>query len=83
MEKRVNKTKEQLKLEVEQQKDKAFLEEYKALVEPIQDKHGRRLVPIIQFSQTGIQPVFAIDRYKKIEVQPANKNEKREEPKTD
>jgi hypothetical protein len=55
----------ELNNEIEQGKDKAFLEEYKALVEPLNDKHGRRLVPILDFSNKGIVPVFGIDRFVK------------------
>lgn len=82
MEKRVKKTKQEIELEMMQQADKRYLEEYKELVEPLNDKHGRRLIPIIAPNiERGINPVFAIERYQKIEVQPAN--EKREEPETD
>lgn len=76
------KTKQELELKAAQQGDQRYLEEYKALVEPLNDKHGRRLMPIITTDpRTGAQnPVFAIERYQKIEVQPAN--EKREESET-
>ena len=80
MEKRIKKSKEQLQLELAQQADKKYLEEYKEIVEPLNEKHGRRLVPIIQYSPQGIHPVFAIDRYEIIKPQPAN--EKREESET-
>jgi hypothetical protein len=59
----------ELAQEKEQRKDEAFLEEYKALVEPLNEKHGRRLLPIIQESRTPYrvtqEAVFAIDRFKK------------------
>lgn len=78
MEKRVKKSKPELELEVAQQGDKRFLEEYKELVEPLNEKHGRRLVPIINYTQHGALPVYAIERIEVIKPQPAN--EKREEP---
>ncbi len=78
------KTKEQLTLEMAQEADKKFLEEYKALVEPLNEKHSRRLIPIIQEERNQYritqQAVFAIDRYEVIKPQPAH--EKREESET-
>lgn len=67
----------QMNTELEQNKDKAFLEAYKELVEPLQDKHGRRLIPIIQSDRAGIYAVFGIDRFKKeiINVEKSKKPE--------
>jgi hypothetical protein len=74
-----------LEQEKEQSRDKAFLEEYKALVEPLNEKHGRRLMPILSSDRNSIQAVFGIDRFKKeiINVEKAKKPETDKQSDTD
>lgn len=74
------KSQDELKLEALQAGDKKFLDELKEVLEPLNEKHGRRLIPIINRTQYGSFPVFAIERFDTIKVQPAN--EKREESET-
>jgi hypothetical protein len=72
-----------LTAEMEQAANKKFLEEYKEVVEPLNQKHGRRLVPIISPNiEQGIFPVFGIQRIIKEEVTVQPANEKREESET-
>ncbi len=80
MAKRIVKSETDLKADLEKQTDKAFLEEYKELIEPLNQKHGRRLIPIMNYTEQGALPVFGIQRFirEEVTVQPAN--EKREEP---
>jgi len=68
--------------EAEQIANKKFLEEYKELVEPLNQKHLRRLVPIMNYTEQGAYPVFGIQRIIKEEVTVQPANEKREEPET-
>jgi len=62
--------------------NKKFLEEYKELIEPLNQKHLRRLVPIMSYTETGAVPVFGIQRILKEEVTVQPANEKREESET-
>jgi hypothetical protein len=80
MEKRTVKSKTDLKADLEKQTDKAFLEEYKNLVEPLNQKHGRRLIPMMNYTEQGALPVFGIQRIIKEEVTVQPANEKRQEP---
>jgi len=71
-----------LKVDAEQIANKKFLEEYKELVEPLNQKHLRRLVPIMNYTEQGAFPVFGIQKIIKEEVTVQPANEKREEPET-
>ena len=80
--KRVNKTKPEIKKDIEQLTNKAFLDEYKVLIEPLNEKYGRRLVPIMNYTEQGAYPVFGIQKIIKQEVTVQPANEKREESET-
>lgn len=76
--KRAVKSKVDMKEELELQANKNFLEEYKALVEPLNEKYGRRLVPIMNYTEQGSFPVFGIQKI----VKDIINVEKRKEPET-
>ena len=71
-----------LRAEAEQIENKKFLDEYKELIEPLNMKYFRRLVPIMNYTEQGAFPVFGIQKIIKEEVTVQPANEKREEPET-
>lgn len=79
MEKRKVNTPSKLLEDVEMKANQAFLNEYKDLVEPLNQKHNRRLVPIMNYTEQGAFPVFGIQKIIKEEVTVQPADEKRKE----
>ena len=57
------KTKEELTQEIEQQQRKKFID----AIEEVQDKHGYRVVAMLNFSQSGVYPTLGVDKVAKKE----------------
>lgn len=58
---------------------KAFLEAYDKAIEPVTKEHQMRMVPILQYGEQGVLPVFGVQNY----ITPVSKDEKRDKSKTD
>jgi hypothetical protein len=69
MTKKLNKTERQALEEAER---KAFLDEYKALIEPLQDKHSMRIIPVVinlsTEAKVHYEAAFAVQRFNKIDA---------------
>lgn len=69
----------------------AFLDEYKALVEPLQEKHSMRLIPIVvnlsNEHKVHYEGAFAVQKFNKVDVEyikaPQTNETLESEPKAD